>query len=192
MFQATRANKEETKRLLHTINKALSENALPAAQLDDAVELWWPRFQERLEAAVAMTSPVALQRSDRELLEEIISLSRSQAAKLESWNTSGPYPPEVRLAVLCASHVPPPDPSTVPQDSWTRQLGPYMARTLVAHGAPADHVARYRFEWNGITPPPGVSWSCSKGELDYLLSIGRIMIMGSSAVLRLYPGDPGY
>ena len=50
-FQATRANKEETKQLLTTINKALGEQALPSERLDKAFEHWWPDLAAESESS---------------------------------------------------------------------------------------------------------------------------------------------
>src|SRR5262249_25941271 len=107
MFQATRANKNDTKLLLRTINKSLDEGSLSDSQLDETVELWWPRFEEKLNEVLAAAKGPRTQRSERQMLEELITLSRSQATKLDEIGSPSSLPPEVRLAVRCGTyHVP--------------------------------------------------------------------------------------
>lgn len=56
-FQATRANRDETKKLLIAINKALGEQSLPVERLGKTFERWWPE----LEAQIAkLPHPVTL------------------------------------------------------------------------------------------------------------------------------------
>jgi hypothetical protein len=71
------------------------------------------------------------------------------------------------------------------------EFKPYMIRPIV--GPVPDYVLEYRyFEWRGFTPPAGHGWSYSSIELDYLLAAGRIGFVGSTPMLRVYPGDPSY
>ena len=46
-FQATSANKEGTKKLLVSVNKALKETSIQENELDEIFEVWWPKLQER-------------------------------------------------------------------------------------------------------------------------------------------------
>ena len=188
MFQATRATKDETKRLLHTINKALGDGAISTAQLDDTAEVWWPRFEERLQTAMAEPNERRTQRSERQLLEELVTLSRSQEAKFEEMRSTSALPPAARLAVLCGSFRAP-EFGGSKEISRVIHLGSFSTHTLFEHGYPPDLISKYRFEWNGILPPPGVGWTYSKEELDYLLAGGRIMMMNDWPVLRYFPGD---
>jgi len=73
-FHATVANKEDTRKLLLTINKALKEDALKEDQLSKNFEKWWPDLQEKLK-----NKPIpkpGKKREERELLEEILSIVR--------------------------------------------------------------------------------------------------------------------
>jgi predicted nucleotide-binding protein len=85
-FQATVANKEDTNKLIHTLNRALGESGLAQTQLDKAFDIWWPELERRLQSistsknnlethkqqenaiVKSVTTPL---HSDRELLEEI-------------------------------------------------------------------------------------------------------------------------
>lgn len=77
-FQATIANKkEDTRKLLMTINQALKENALKEDQLNKAFEKWWPDLEEKLKSK-PFPKPES-KRDTRELLEEILSIVRELA-----------------------------------------------------------------------------------------------------------------
>jgi hypothetical protein len=76
-FQATKANEQEILALVKTLNQSLGENALSEEHVADAFRMCWPTLKEELEnhPAGAVARPV---RSERELLEEILVLVRSQ------------------------------------------------------------------------------------------------------------------
>ena len=77
-FQATKANKNDTQKLLHTINQALEGEAIPKEKLDEAFEVWWPKFEQNLENIPDIETIKEPKRSDREILEEILELVRTQ------------------------------------------------------------------------------------------------------------------
>jgi hypothetical protein len=87
-FQAITTEKEETRRLLHTINKALGEHALQTSQVNASFEKWWSDLDSQLEAISAMQLPTPPKRSDRELLEEVLDtvrvLARRPPAEIET------------------------------------------------------------------------------------------------------------
>jgi hypothetical protein len=86
-FNATKANKEDTKKLIETLNKKLGEAGLEQARLDDSFNRWW----EDLEAALskAKDSPHAKEppkRQFEDMLSEILTTLRSYStsqAKIE-------------------------------------------------------------------------------------------------------------
>jgi hypothetical protein len=77
-FQATRANKKELSKLLKTLNTALAENALSETHIDEAIEVWWPKLEQQFKVLPSEHPKATPFRSDRELLEEILALARSQ------------------------------------------------------------------------------------------------------------------
>jgi hypothetical protein len=82
-FQLAQFEKSEIRRVVKMINTALGESSLDDSVLDSVFEMWWPRLKEKVEAALLAaprTDPSAL-RSERDLLEEILKLSRSTAVK---------------------------------------------------------------------------------------------------------------
>jgi hypothetical protein len=82
MFQHTQSNKEDVRALLGSINREVEksgERSLTEKQLDSVFATYWPKLEETLAriraSAHTATAPV---RSDRELLEEILQLTRTQ------------------------------------------------------------------------------------------------------------------
>jgi hypothetical protein len=76
MFQATKADKEETRQLVHTINTCLAERTIDRDAMDEAFEVWWPRLEKALKGVSTVRTCQQPIRSDRELLEEILGLAR--------------------------------------------------------------------------------------------------------------------
>lgn len=79
-FQAARANRDDTLRLVRTINGALGDNALKEGQLETAFTKWWPELEPRLTQAAAVAGqgqPAAPVRTDRSILEEILDVVRT-------------------------------------------------------------------------------------------------------------------
>lgn len=77
-FQATQATKEDTLRLLRTLNAELGTVSLPADRLNRVFEHWWPVLSRSIAAILPNPNP-RQQRSERDLLEELIDLARQQA-----------------------------------------------------------------------------------------------------------------
>lgn len=84
-FQLTKAEKEDTRKLLTTINRALGDSALKDEQLKKVFEKWWPDLEKQLRA-IGEAGPEGAavpERSDRDILEEILSIARSQTRWLK-------------------------------------------------------------------------------------------------------------
>lgn len=79
-FQHTRAEKNDFKRLVQSLNRFTepdTDGAVRADVLDDTFEKWWPDFEEGLGNVPKASTPAAAEiRSDRDLLEEILALAR--------------------------------------------------------------------------------------------------------------------
>jgi hypothetical protein len=63
-FQATTTEKEETRKLLRTINKALGNQALQASQVNAAFEKWWSDLDSQLQAISALQLSAPPKRPD--------------------------------------------------------------------------------------------------------------------------------
>lgn len=78
-FQATKAAKEDTRKLVHTINKTLGDEALSAAKLNESFDVWWPGLEQQLREIPRTLKTPKPYRSDREILEEILEFVRAFA-----------------------------------------------------------------------------------------------------------------
>jgi len=78
-FQSAKFNKNEVKKVVRMINMELGEMNLTSEVFESVFEMWWPRLEERIEAELnkAKKSTGKEIRSERDLLEEILSLSRT-------------------------------------------------------------------------------------------------------------------
>lgn len=82
-FQATEFQRDDFKKLLKTINSSAGEQKLPDSVLDEVFDMWWPRLETSINKIVEESPPSPDEgtplRSDREVLEEILELSRIRA-----------------------------------------------------------------------------------------------------------------
>jgi hypothetical protein len=86
-FQHTLAEKEDTRKLLHSMNIALGSKGLSDNDLNEVFETWWPKLESRLQNIPNPTEHVP-QRTDRDILEEILEQTRSRHDELLlSWVT---------------------------------------------------------------------------------------------------------
>jgi len=82
-YQATVANKEDTRKLVHDLNKALPEKERrPSEQTDRVFEKWWPDLEKSLASIKRTGHARENSRSDRQLLEELLDLTREQTHRI--------------------------------------------------------------------------------------------------------------
>jgi TIR domain len=77
-FQATTAVKSDVLRMVKTLNASLKESALSDAHIEEAFEVWWPKLEQKLAKLPSDKSPARPARSEKDLLEEILDLVRTQ------------------------------------------------------------------------------------------------------------------
>jgi len=77
-FQASQFSKDEMKRVVKMMNGELAEAGLSPEVLDSVFEMWWPKLEEQVATALAIDGVDAdeTRRSERDLLEEVLSLTR--------------------------------------------------------------------------------------------------------------------
>ena len=80
IFQATRFEKADFKKLVKSINAAVKENKLDDAVLDDVFEKWWPDLEQKVQTILGdQTDDTPTDaRSERDMLEELLELTRLQ------------------------------------------------------------------------------------------------------------------
>jgi hypothetical protein len=87
LFQATRANKDDTRKLLESINRRLGDQARTERDLDELYQALWPRLEQEITDAGAMPGETVSPRTTDDILSEILELSRQTArhgARFES------------------------------------------------------------------------------------------------------------
>ena len=82
-FQATPFSKDEVHKLIRTINQQLESNALDTKVLDSVFEKWWPELDQKIKLVMEKTVPAkdANLRTEREILEEVLLISRTFATR---------------------------------------------------------------------------------------------------------------
>lgn len=100
-FQASSFCESDMRRLMKTFNSSLNENKLEDSVLMAVFDKWWSSLDEKVTAVmekyattVSTTSPI---RSDRELLEEVLQISRLNTLFKD---TGGPAPGFVDPAIM--------------------------------------------------------------------------------------------
>lgn len=85
-FQATKFNKDDFKKLLESINNSCNESKLEQNSLDETFEMWWPKLDERINEILKKdtVAPKSKKRTERDILEEILELTRSNSKSILS------------------------------------------------------------------------------------------------------------
>lgn len=85
-FQHTAAqSKGEMKKLVDAVNRNLGEMQLDERRLNDALEKWWPEFEDGLAKMLSECKsgePEAPKRSEREMIAEVLELVRAMVFEL--------------------------------------------------------------------------------------------------------------
>lgn len=76
-FQFTSTSQPDMLQLFKTLNSALGEGSLPDAQIEKAFGLVWPNLEEQITKAPPEDGKALVQRSEREMLEEMLELVRN-------------------------------------------------------------------------------------------------------------------
>jgi hypothetical protein len=82
-FQATKATKEDIHQLVKNLNKALVEHSMDEALVNRAFEKWWPDLEKELRNLPPDETAPPPQRSDRDLLEELLEKVRDLAQSIQ-------------------------------------------------------------------------------------------------------------
>ena len=91
-FQSTVFEKEDIKKLIHTLNKACGENGISESMLDKAFEVWYPTLESELNS-LRDYNESDLEKSTKEeghsteIIEEILELSRDNQKLLRNPDT---------------------------------------------------------------------------------------------------------
>ncbi len=86
-FQYTLPNKEDMHKLMKSMNSALGEKQLEVTLLDRVFDKWWTDFEDQVSKAMAQLPGLpdpSQKRSERDILEEVLTLCRSMAQEASS------------------------------------------------------------------------------------------------------------
>lgn len=85
-FQATKFNKSDFKKLIESINNSCNETKLDSNSLDETFDMWWPRLDNQIQEILSQdkTSTKPKKRSERDILEELLEIARSNAKSILS------------------------------------------------------------------------------------------------------------
>lgn len=87
-FQAKRANPTETLELMQSINKALKDGGLQDENLRRSFERWWGDLESAVKKLPDEDGGLPVARSVPEMVEEILSISRSLARSVQQLQDS--------------------------------------------------------------------------------------------------------
>ena len=84
IFQSTRFVKDDFKRLAASINAAAGEANLETPVLDSVFEMWWPHLEKQVSEILDShkEDPREVRRSDRDILEEVLNLTRMNVSRI--------------------------------------------------------------------------------------------------------------
>lgn len=102
-FQHTSFNKDDIKKLMHTINNKIlanKEKTLPEKDLDEVFEVFWNKLESKLEELKdADYIKAEKKRTDRDILEEILQVVRANPA-IDTYSMFYPTASRVNLGHL--------------------------------------------------------------------------------------------
>lgn len=84
MFQATRSDREDTRKLVHTVNRAVSVDPVKEEHLDKAFAAMWPELEQCIARLPEPERAVKAKRGSEDMIAEILELSRAAAASRKS------------------------------------------------------------------------------------------------------------
>jgi len=76
-----RAEKEDTRKLMHTINQALSNEPISEEDLNDLFDKMWPTLEDTLKTLPEPTQTVAPKRPLEDMVAEILENARAEASR---------------------------------------------------------------------------------------------------------------
>lgn len=107
-FQPAKAKKDDTRKLVQTLNHALGNEALSSERIDRAFDIYWPHLEEMLkEILTSFPVPTESKRHDEDKLDEILKIVREQSRLLSGIQPQYVSPEdEKREAIVAAIQSP--------------------------------------------------------------------------------------
>jgi hypothetical protein len=96
IFQRTSPDAQDIRKLLSTVNHAVSDNPLPDNSLDHLFERLWPEFEQKLKSMPEPRTVVNPKRPIEEMLSALLDYSRDAAQRRKSAEWLEQYIPELQ------------------------------------------------------------------------------------------------
>lgn len=98
-FQTTIFNKSDFRKLMTSINESGGDRALAKETFDSVFNMWWPKLDEKIKEILGKerSTENSEERSERDILEEILDLSRMSARRVPRTYSRAPLPPRFVL-----------------------------------------------------------------------------------------------
>lgn len=77
-FQAAKANRDDTLKLIKSINNSIETGALPEDRLEKIFDKWWPELESCLSGILDSSQVSNDKRSDEDVIKEVLELLRDQ------------------------------------------------------------------------------------------------------------------
>lgn len=79
MFQATRATKEDSRKLIQTINASVSDDPLGEEDFDEIFEAMWPSLHTTIKSLPLIEPTKTVRRKAEDMIAEILEIVRAEA-----------------------------------------------------------------------------------------------------------------
>ena len=143
-FQASVANKSSTLDLMKSMNRASEGDGLDQPRLERAFETWWPELEKAFEDIPDALEETPPPRTDRDILEEILRLSR-QGSRQSVPNLE--IDPEVwRNLGISGSVTESIDPTENLDDGYLRRITDAVLQINELHRRQRQHEMRERIQ----------------------------------------------
>lgn len=118
MFQASVADKDDTRRFVDAINRALDAEPVPKSNLDALFEAVWPLLEKQLAVLPSPDQLIDSTRSLDDMVAEVLDLTRAAANRRKDSEWMEQYAPQLReLFPFLASML------TVARNQWAHPGG---------------------------------------------------------------------
>jgi hypothetical protein len=93
MFQATKADAEDTFRLISAINAAIGDDPVPEPRLRETFDAMWPKLEQKLASMPGPEEAVQAKRAPEDMIAEILDISRAEANRRKRTDSLDPFLP---------------------------------------------------------------------------------------------------
>lgn len=96
MFQATKADKEDTRKLIHAINRVVSDEPVPEANLNRLFDALWSELEQKLKTMPEPKEVVETKRTIEDMVAEMLEITRAEANRRKQADWIDQYVPQLQ------------------------------------------------------------------------------------------------